>query len=238
MFNLLKTVCLAGMLAACSKSSPPAASTPAPAPDTIPANSSRSLLALGDSYTIGQSVPDSVRFPNQAKKILGSYGKNISTVRYVATTGWTTADLQYALQANPITNTYDYVSLLIGVNNQYQGRSLEEYKVQFTDLLQSAIRYAGNRRSHVFVVSIPDYSVTPFAASYDTARISREIDQFNAANFTISQQYGVNYINITPGSRDARYDPSLVAYDGLHPSGKEYTKWAIALAAGIQANWQ
>lgn len=189
-----------------------------------------SYLALGDSYTIGQSVPDSERFPVQVVNILRKKNVTIADPDIIAVTGWTTADLLHALHADPPSHTYSFVSLLIGVNNQYQGRSLEEYKKQFTELLNLAIIYSGNHRDHVFVISIPDYSVTPFAYGSDTARISKEIDNFNEVNKTISLGTGVSYIDITPISRGAKNDPSLIASDGLHPSASQYYKWASLMA--------
>ena len=119
--------------------------------------------------------------------------------------------------------------MLIGVNNQYQHKSIDEYNTEFTLLLNRAIQYARNNKNHVFVLSIPDYSVTPFAHGSDTARISKEIDLFNATNKAISNNIGVNYLDITPISREALNDPGLIASDGLHPSGKQYKRWAELL---------
>lgn len=187
-------------------------------------------LALGDSYTIGESVEESERFPVQLVNLLHQQNVNISKPDIVAVTGWTTGNLLNALNASPPKNKYSFVTLLIGVNNQYQGRSLDEYKVQFAELLKRAISYAGNDTGHVFVLSIPDYSVTPFAQGYDTHKIAKEIDQFNEANKIISSDMGVQYIDITPISREAKNDPSLTASDGLHPSGKQYLKWDEVLA--------
>ena len=189
-----------------------------------------SYLALGDSYTIGQSVAISDRFPNQVVKILQTDNIHISDPKIIATTGWTTHNLIAALDADPPQNNYSFVSLLIGVNNQYQGRTINEYKAEFTLLLNRAISYAGNNKSRVFVLSIPDYSVTPFAASSDTARIAREIDAFNQVNKDISTFAGVKWIDITGISREAKSDPLLIAGDGLHPSGKQYSRWANLLA--------
>ena len=121
---------------------------------------------------------------------------------------------------------------MIGVNNQYQGRNIDEYKTEFTLLLNRAIQYAGNKPTHVFVLSIPDYSVTPFASGYDKAKIAAEIDQFNVENKKISLQLGVNYLDITPVSREA--DPALIAGDGLHPSGKQYKRWVDLLVPMIR----
>lgn len=186
--------------------------------------SAKNYLALGDSYTIGESVSEAERFPNQTVQLLRAQNIKINDPKIIATTGWTTKNLIDAINAASLQNNYDVVSLLIGVNNQYQGRSLDEYKSEFTILLNKSIQFAGNKPTHVFVLSIPDYSVTPFASGSDRAKIAAEIDQFNAANKTISLQLGVNYIDITAISREL--DPALIASDGLHPSGKQYKRWA------------
>ena len=195
----------------------------------------KTYLALGDSYTIGQSVSAEQRFPYFAVRQLIDNNVEMAQAQIIATTGWTTGNLLSALSATPPTKTYDFVTLLIGVNNQYQGRSTDEYRVQFTELLNKAVAYAGLRRTRVFVLSIPDYSVTPFAAGSDTARIAREIDTFNAINKEITLQAGVAYIDITPISRQARNDATLTASDGLHPSGKQYEKWALLLSPLMRA---
>ncbi len=196
---------------------------------TITTNT-KTYLALGDSYTIGQSVPDTGRFPVQTVKLLREQNIQIANPDIVAVTGWTTANLLNALNTSPLKNNYSVVTLLIGVNNQYQHRSLDEYKSEFTELLNRAISYAGNNKKQVFVLSIPDYSVTPFAYASDTARISKEIDHFNEANKAISLNAGVHYLDITPISREAKNDPSLIAGDGLHPSSIQYKKWSDLLA--------
>ena len=195
----------------------------------------KTYLALGDSYTIGQSVSAEQRFPYFAVRQLIDNNVEMAQAQIIATTGWTTGNLLSALSANPPTKTYDFVSLLIGVNNQYQGRSTDEYRLEFTDLLNKALAYAGLRRTRVFVLSIPDYSVTPFAGGTDTARIAREINTFNAINKEITLQAGIAYIDITPISRQARYDATLIAVDGLHPSGKQYEKWALLLSPLMRA---
>jgi lysophospholipase L1-like esterase len=196
---------------------------------TPPADpNAKTYLALGDSYTIGQSVTEPERFPNQTVGLLRSEGIKINDPRIIATTGWTTKNLIDALNASTLQNNYDVVSLLIGVNNQYQGRGIEEYKTEFTLLLNRAIQYAAGKPTHVFVLSIPDYSVTPFASGLNKTKIAAEIDQFNSENKKISLQLGVNYIDITPISREP--DPALIATDGLHPSGKQYKRWADLLA--------
>lgn len=196
----------------------------------------KTYLALGDSYTIGQSVTAEQRLPYHTVRQLIDKYVEMSQAQIIATTGWTTSNLLNALNANPPTKTYDFVTLLIGVNNQYRGSGLSEYRTQFTELLARAITYAGSRRTRVFVLSIPDYSVTPFARTLDTARIAREIDEFNAINKEVALQYGVSYIDITTISRQARTDQTLTASDGLHPSGKQYEKWALLLSPVMKAS--
>jgi len=193
-----------------------------------------SYLALGDSYTIGQSVLPSENFPNQTVQLLNQQNYNFKSPEILATTGWTTDELQNNINSHTFTPPYDFVSLLIGVNNQYRGRSVENYKPEFESLLKQAIQFAGGNANRVIVISIPDWGVTPFANGRDRAQIAKEIDDYNAANKYISVIYKVNYIDITPGSREAATDLSLVAGDGLHPSAKEYAKWAQKVFAAIK----
>jgi lysophospholipase L1-like esterase len=202
------------------------------------ANSKKSFLALGDSYTIGQSVAPIERFPTQTTQKLAAYNIAFDTPEYIAATGWTTNNLISAINSNPPQKpTYDFVTLLIGVNNQYQGRTQQEYANQFSSLLNTAILYAGNKPNKVVVLSIPDWGVTPFASGYDRALIARQIDSFNVINYQISVQKNVHYINITPSTRLAASDPSLLANDGLHPSATEYAKWATMLSDTIKATF-
>jgi len=213
-------------------------STP-PATDTIvippvAADTGETYLALGDSYTIGQSVSEAERFPNQTVQLLKIENIQIRNPKIIAVTGWTTTNLINALNLNPPQNNYSIVTLLIGVNNQYQHRSIDEYETEFSLLLNHSIAYAANNKNHVIVLSIPDYSVTPFARNSDTAMISRQIDTFNLINKIISESAGVKYIDITPISREAASDPALIANDGLHPSGKQYKRWAELLVAMIK----
>jgi lysophospholipase L1-like esterase len=159
----------------------------------------------------------------------------------IAVDGWTTVDLISAIDnhSTPIPSDYDIVTLLIGVNDQYQGALLSDYKTNFLVLLKKAIAFAGNRPSHVIVLSIPDYGVTPFGrASQVSANISSQIDQFNAANRQVSTDYGVNYIDITAETRRAASDASNLASDGLHYSGKEYAVWASMLVPVITKTMQ
>ncbi len=199
----------------------------------------RSFLALGDSYTVGQSVPEADRFPVQATKFLNEQGVNFDAPQIFAQTGWTTGNLLSSLEyAAPTKPSYDIVTLLIGVNNQYQHRTQQEYTDEFSVLLNKAIQFAGGNTKRVIVLSIPDYSVTPFASRSDKDLIAREIDAFNRINRKISESTGVNYLDITASTRLAANDASLIANDGLHPSGKEYKVWAEGLVPIIKAALQ
>ena len=193
-----------------------------------------SFLALGDSYTIGESVPASQNFPHQAVELLNRNGHSFKLPKLIARTGWTTDELQQAINEASLSSSYDIVTLLIGVNNQYRGYPINEYAAQFEKLLQQAISFAANDTAHVFVLSIPDWGVTPFAEGRDRNKIAQEIDAYNAINKKITAQYQVHYIDITPDTREAINNQSLVAGDGLHPSGAEYAKWAIKLSDAVQ----
>lgn len=184
-------------------------------------------LALGDSYTIGESVNYDERYPVQLVKKLREANFKLAEPSIIARTGWTTRQLKTAIENASLRKEYDLVSLLIGVNNQYQGMDIEIYKTEFRELLQKAIQLAGSRKNRVFVVSIPDYAYTPFGQR--SARISREIDTYNSLNLSIAQQLGVIYFDITPISRKGLDDPALVAPDGLHPSGKMYAAWVAVM---------
>jgi lysophospholipase L1-like esterase len=197
-------------------------------------DTSKTYLALGDSYTIGESVAVSGRYPVQTINLLRQQNIKINDPDIIAVTGWTTTDLINALNSNPPKNHYTIVSLLIGVNNQYQHRTLEEYKTEFTELLNRSIAYTGNNRNHVFVLSIPDYSVTPFAAGLDTTKIASEINEFNNANKTISINAGVHYLDITFVSREAKNNLLFTTDDGLHPSAYQYEQWSALLAPMMQ----
>ncbi len=166
-------------------------------------------------------------FPNQTATLLKKAGFAIEDPTIIAKTGWTTDELQEQLNRTNLAIPFDFVTLLIDVNNRYRGRSADEYATQFEELLQQAIRYAGGNSNHVIVLSIPDWGVTPFAKDRDRKQISREIDLYNSINERISKQYRVHYINITPFTREAAKDQTLLAKDGLHPSAKEYARWAL-----------
>ncbi len=202
--------------------------------DTL-APGEHSYLALGDSYTIAQSVPSTESYPVQTVSILSAENIKFTAPEIIARTGWTTADLLDKINSSPPQrSSYDIVTLLIGVNNQYQHLSEEQYKIEFTTLLNRAIQYAHNEKKRVIVLSIPDYSVTPFAAGSETVYIAQQIDLFNEINKTIALEKGVNYLDITNYTRVST-DRSLVAFDGLHPSGKEYAIWSKDLAAKISS---
>ena len=227
-------------LTACSKpntqqASPSIDTTVAPAPVTTSTDTYKTYLALGDSYTIGQSVPANQNYPSQTVAILNDSGIQFNLPKIIATTGWTTQDLLNATGNTPVPiHPFDIVTLLIGVNNQYQGLPQSEYKTQFTILLQESIAYAGNKPSHVIVLSIPDYSVTPYGKSTGRAAfISSQIDSFNSINKQVTDSFNVNYLDITGESRNVANDSTHIASDGLHYSGKEYAIWSTMLASLI-----
>jgi lysophospholipase L1-like esterase len=201
---------------------------------TMPSPTAHTFLALGDSYTIGQSVLPAENFPNLTVQLLENSGFEFKPAEIVATTGWTTDELQSNINNHSFNLPYDVVTLLIGVNNQYRGRTVDTYKPEFENLLKQAIEFAGGKGDHVIVLSIPDWSVTPFASGRDRDQIALEIDAYNAANKTISENYKVHYIDITPWTREAANDLSLIAADGLHPSAKEYKRWSEKLADKIK----
>jgi lysophospholipase L1-like esterase len=182
-------------------------------------------LALGDSYTIGESVSVKERWPNQLAQLFES--ENIKTeITSIARTGWTTSELWQGIQAEEIQPPYDLVSLLIGVNNQYRGYAIHEYRDQFNFLLHRSIEYADGDTNRVLVLSIPDWGMTPFASGRSREQISKEIDEFNSMNREMSEKAGVHYVDVTSISRQAMNDTTLTAPDGLHPSAKMYAMWA------------
>jgi lysophospholipase L1-like esterase len=191
--------------------------------------------AIGDSYTIGESVAVADRWPNQLALQLRKSGIDIAYPEIIARTGWTTDELSSAVDAAKPHGPYALVTLLIGVNNQYRGRDAEQYRKEFTALLQRAIGFAGGDPKRVIVVSIPDWGVTPFAASRDRATIAAEINHFNKINAEETKRAGARYADITPVSRHTGSDVSLVAPDGLHPSAKMYAAWVKVIAPQAKA---
>ncbi len=214
--------------------------------DFIPQRRDLRYLALGDSYTIGQGVPENERWPVLLADSLTNSGVIMDDPRIIARTGWTTSDLESAIfeiypeesfKEGYFNDSFDLVSLLIGVNNQYRGISeesaLDIYRKEFADLLQLAIDFTKGNAGRVFVVSIPDYSVTPFVSENFKVRISDEIDQYNEINREIASEFNVKYFNITPISRLASDDQQLLASDQLHPSGIMYRLWVDLMIEDI-----
>ncbi len=194
------------------------------------------VLALGDSYTIGQGVAPTERWPVQLAAALRAGGRVVAEPRIIARTGWTTDELAQAIAVSNVPADYDLVSLLIGVNDQYRGRSISDYPERFRSLLKQAIGFAGGRPGRVLVVSIPDWGVTPFASGRDRAKIAAEIDAYNALNRAAAEAAGARYVDVTAISREAATDRSLLAPDGLHPSAAMYARWVeLALPAARAA---
>lgn len=195
-------------------------------------------LALGDSYTIGESVQEFERWPDILVEKLTSKGVAISLDKIIATTGWTTDELIAAIntQTDELkSSNYGLVSLLIGVNNQYRGYSIAQYEKEFESLLSTAIDLAGKKSKNVFVVSIPDYGVTPFALDNgkNTALIAKELALYNQTARKITEKYGVNFYDITPISLKALWDKAYIAEDLLHPSGKMYADWVDYISPAV-----
>jgi lysophospholipase L1-like esterase len=189
-----------------------------------------SYLALGDSYTIGESIQLNKSFPYLAVQLLRNKEYQFNAPEIIAKTGWTASELQEGMNQSILLSRYDFVTLLIGVNDQYRGIDAIEYKEQFEEILKKAIDLANGKKGHVIIISIPDYSVTPYAGSMNTEKISKEIEVLNNINKALSIQYKVQYIDITYSTKELGNNPALIAQDGLHPSEKEYTKWAEKIA--------
>jgi len=189
------------------------------------------ILSLGDSYTIGEAVSAADRWPVRLASRLREAGTVVDEPVIVAQTGWSTDELDAAIDSARLDSDFDLVTLLIGVNNQYRGRSADEYRTQFRDLLRRAIAFAGSRPWRVLVVSIPDWGTTPFArhSGRNIHRIAAEIDELNAIALAETNAAGARFVDVTVISRRASNDESLVAGDGLHPSGAMYEEWTTAL---------
>jgi lysophospholipase L1-like esterase len=198
------------------------------------------LLALGDSYTIGEGVTADERWPSRLVAMMHARGFPMEAPAIIARTGWTTDELSTALDAAKLGGSFDLVTLQIGVNDQYRERCAEDYRTGFRQLLSRAIGLAGTRRDRVIVVSIPDWGVTPFAARDDTRskrdQIAGEIDAFNAINRAEAAGAGARYVNVTAVSRRAAGEPELLADDGLHPSPAMHAEWArLVLPQAVEA---
>ncbi len=190
-------------------------------------------LALGDSYTIGEQVKINESFPYQTVYRLRQQNLHFTAPEIIASTGFTTFELNEAIDETTLLPQYDFVSLLIGVNNQYRGRLVEEFERDFEMLINRAIHFAGNIPAHAFVLSIPDWGVTPFAAGSDGPAIAKAIDAFNTLCKRLTEKKQAHYIDITQSQRDDSSNKSFLTGDKLHPSGKEYSKWAIELSNQI-----
>lgn len=192
--------------------------------------SSTHFLALGDSYTIGEGVSASERWPEKLLEDLKNRGLILDSLQIVAQTGWTTDELLLGVLESPVLPAYDLVTVMVGVNNQYRGRSLENFRNELAILLEKSIDYAGKEHEKVFVISIPDWGVTPFAGQRDKVKIASEIDAFNAEIKKLCESFQLRYIDVTEISRKAAQDPTLLADDGLHPSGLMYAQWVEKMA--------
>lgn len=187
---------------------------------------SNRFLALGDSYTIGESVAESDRWPTMLARLLRANGEALSEPEIIARTGWTTGELEAGIAAAHPIGPFALVTILIGVNNQYRGGALDEYRVQFRDLVSKAVAFAGGSPGRVIVLSIPDWGVTPFAEARDHQAIAAEIDAFNATNREEATRAGAAYLDVTAISRRAAFRADFTAQDGLHPSAAQYRLWA------------
>ena len=188
-------------------------------------------LALGDSYTIGHDVDPSARWPEQLARRLRTDGIDIAAPRIIAITGWTTTHLSDAMDAAEPLGQWDFVTLLIGVNDQYDRDPVDLYRQRFDALLRRSITLAGEHAQRVLVVSIPDWGVTPFAQQgpHDPVAIASEIDAYNAAAREVCDSRRVAFVDITPHSRTHGAPPAMLVDDGLHPSALMYAAWADAV---------
>lgn len=192
---------------------------------TAPETLEKSYLALGDSYTIGESVPESDRFPVILVEKLKDKNLKFKAPRIIATTGWTTGELLEAIEKENIRENFDLVTLLIGVNNQYRGLSIEEYRIELQELLRRALIFSANKPENVRVISIPDWGVSPFASGRDRDAIAREIDAFNLVKKEETEKLNIPFINITEISRSGLDKEIYFANDGLHFSGEMHALW-------------
>jgi len=183
-------------------------------------------LALGDSYTIGEGVPAQGRWPHLLAAALRDRGIALQQPQTIATTGWTTDELDAGIDTAAPQGSFDFCSLLIGVNNQYRGRPLDEYSAQFSALLERALAFVNGDSTRVLVLSIPDWGVTPFAADRDAAAIATALDAFNASAAALCRTRDVAFVDITAISRARGAEPAMLADDGLHPSAAMYALWS------------
>jgi len=199
---------------------------PAKLAPTVAQNDTVSYLALGDSYTLGFGIAQNQSYPNQLAEQLRGQNYHVADPFIMAQFGWTAGDLLKAISAANISQKFDFVTLLIGVNDQNKGINTAIYTQQFDQLLNAAIAYAHGYSNRVFVISIPDWSVTPYAADMDKTKIAAGVALFNSINMSRCGKFGVNYLDISALSEQAAADPTLTSSDGLHPSAKMYGLWA------------
>ena len=192
------------------------------------------ILALGDSYTIGEGIPLEDSFPYQLVQSLRKTGQSFTAPEIIAQTGWTTDDLKKGIRKHVFLRSYDFVSLLIGVNNQYRGLDINEYALHFEQLVKQAIAFAGGEHRYVFVLSVPDWGISPYASGRNREEISSEINKYNLVNKNTAEEYRVQYIDITSTAPHV-IDESAWAPDLLHPSATEYQRWAQLIAEQIQS---
>jgi lysophospholipase L1-like esterase len=194
------------------------------------------FLALGDSYTIGEGVTESERWPNHLVRLLRDRGLEIADPHIIARTAWTTDELSDAIDAEKPRGPYDLVSLLIGVNDQYRSRPVQSFDGEFATLLRRATSFARKRAHRVIAISIPDWGASPFAEGRDRDLISREIAVYNASARQLAETAAVRWVDITESSRRMQHDRALIAGDGLHPSGEMYRQWAqLILPVAVDA---
>lgn len=220
--------CFCLILSACSLTMPAQNANP---------DVSLRVLALGDSYTVGTGVEEFESYPFQLSSRLKDQGVNVEQLDVIARNGWTTDELLAGIKDTEPQEPYDLVTLLIGVNNQFRMYEVDQYRVEFRELLVLAIELAGDDPSRVIVLSIPDWGATPFAYGWDVARIGEEINAYNEINKAIADELGTGYVDITDISRQAANDNSLLASDNLHPSGKMYAQWVEKILQVLPA-WE
>lgn len=239
LFQFIAQLAALTLVLACNQSSPtltkPIAGTSPMLTEPVTTTATYSFLSLGDSYTIGESVDAADRWSVQLAGMLRQDNSNVMNPDIIARTGWTTAELQDAIKAANNTKTYDLVSLLIGVNNQYRGQSVDRYRTEFRNLLQTAIRFAGNRPARVVVLSIPDWGKSPYANGRNQEQIANEIDVFNTTAQEECDKAGISFVDITPLTRQAAGDASQFANDGLHYSGRQMKQWAEKARPTVEA---
>lgn len=194
----------------------------------------RRLLALGDSYTIGEGVEESGRWPEILVAALRSKGMELADPLLIARTAWTTDELLDAIEAEELDPPYDVVTLMVGVNDQYRGRPVSAFVEQFQPLLRRARRLAGGKARRVVVISIPDWGAAPFAEGRDRAAISSEIARFNERARTAAEEMKMQWVDLTESSRRMQDDRSLVVEDGLHPSAAMYEVWAAQIQPAVE----